>query len=129
MAGDDNKRPFKDLPKKVPLKKYSEEGKIFIEYSGVVQNGIPYIFTETGTYSQKYKLLEFSLRIFFLPMTPLSATQYNIARLRTNVYEEIIADGNDKISVSQNTQEIRKSLFAERIEKKTITILSSPEKW
>ena len=60
LVGDDGKRPFKDFPKRVPLKGYSEEGKIFIEYGGTVQNGIPYIYTEGGAYPQKYKLLEFS---------------------------------------------------------------------
>ena len=54
LVGDDNKRPFKDFPKRVPLKGYSEEGKIFIEYGGTVQDGIPYI------YPDKYKLLEFT---------------------------------------------------------------------
>jgi type IV secretory pathway TraG/TraD family ATPase VirD4 len=34
-----------------------------------------------------------------------------------SIYEEIIADGKDRVSVAQNTQEICKSLFAERIEK------------
>jgi len=58
--GDDSKRPFKDIPKGVPLKGYSEEGKIFIEYSGSAQNGIPYIYTEAGDYPQNYRLLEFT---------------------------------------------------------------------
>ena len=60
LVVDDNKRPFKDFPKRVPLKGYSEEGKIFIDYGGTVQNGIPYYFTETGTYPNKTKLLKFS---------------------------------------------------------------------
>jgi len=60
LVGDDSKRPFKDFPKRVPLKGYSEEGKIFIEYGETVLGGIPYVYTELGTYSQKYKLLEFS---------------------------------------------------------------------
>jgi hypothetical protein len=60
LVGDDSRRPFKDFPKRVPLKGYSEEGKIFIEYGGTVQNGIPYIYTEVGTYLEKYRLLEFS---------------------------------------------------------------------
>ncbi|MDR2597469.1 MAG: hypothetical protein LBC76_09155 [Treponema sp.] len=60
LVGDDRKRPFKDYPKRVPLKGYSEEGKIFIEYGGTVQDGIPYTYTETGTYQNKYKLLEFN---------------------------------------------------------------------
>ena len=60
LVGDDSRRPFKDFPKRVPLKGYSEEGKIFIEYGGNVENGIPYIYTEIGNYSEKYRLLEFS---------------------------------------------------------------------
>jgi len=60
MVGDDSKRPFKDYPKRVPLKGYSEEGKIFIEYGETALDGISYVYTELGTYSQKYKLLEFT---------------------------------------------------------------------
>jgi len=60
LVGDDNRRPFKDFPKRVPLKGYSEEGKIFIEYGGTAQDGISYTYTELGTYPQKYKLLEFT---------------------------------------------------------------------
>jgi hypothetical protein len=58
LVGDDSKRPFKDFPKRVALKGYSEEGKIFIEYGGAPQ-GIPYIYTEES-YPSKYKLLEFN---------------------------------------------------------------------
>jgi hypothetical protein len=58
VVGDDIKRPFKDYPKKVPLKGYSQDGQIFIEYGGA-QDGIPYTYTETGTYPDKYKLLSF----------------------------------------------------------------------
>jgi hypothetical protein len=58
LVGDDSKLPFKDFPKRVALKGYSEEGKIFIEYGGAAQ-GIPYIYTEEGSYPSKYKLLEF----------------------------------------------------------------------
>jgi hypothetical protein len=57
--GNDNERPFKDYPKNIPLKGYSEDGKIFIEYGGA-QNGIPYTYTETGTYTNKKKLLTFN---------------------------------------------------------------------
>jgi hypothetical protein len=60
LVGDDSRRPFRDFPKRVPLKGYSENGEIFIEYGGVEQNGIPYRYTELGSYPQKYKLLEFS---------------------------------------------------------------------
>jgi len=60
LVGDDSKRPFRDFPKRVPLKGYSEEGKIFIEYGGTVKDGIPYIYSETGTYPNKYKILDFN---------------------------------------------------------------------
>jgi len=60
LLGDDSKRPFRDFPKRVPLKGYSEDSKIFIDYGNYLQDGIPYIYTEGGTYPQKYKLLEFS---------------------------------------------------------------------
>jgi len=59
LVGDDSKRPFRDFPRRLPLKGYSEEGKIFIEYGGTV-NGIPYIYSETGTYPNKYKILDFN---------------------------------------------------------------------
>jgi hypothetical protein len=55
---DDSKRPFKDFPKGVPLKGYSKDGKIFINY-GYEQNGISYTYTETDNYQKKYKLLTF----------------------------------------------------------------------
>lgn len=45
-----------------------------------------------------------------------SAT-YRKSSAKWNLYDEIISDGKDRISVAQNTQEICKSLFAERIEK------------
>ena len=60
MVGDDSKRPFKDIPKRVAITGYSEEGQIFIKYGDAALNGIPYIYTEVGTYPQRYKLLEFS---------------------------------------------------------------------
>jgi len=59
LVGDDSKRPFKDFPKRVPLKGYSEEGRIFIEYGGSAQNGISYIYTEVEDYPNLVKLLEF----------------------------------------------------------------------
>jgi hypothetical protein len=40
--GDDSKRPFKNFTKGVTLKGYSEEGKIFIEDGGLLQEGISY---------------------------------------------------------------------------------------
>jgi hypothetical protein len=58
LVGDDSKRPFRDYPKRVALKGYSEDGKLFIEYGGNTK-GITYIYTEAGDYP-KYKLLEFT---------------------------------------------------------------------
>jgi hypothetical protein len=58
VVGDDSKRPFKDFPKRVPLKGYSEDGKIFIDYGGNAQ-AIPYLYNKTDTYPTKYKILEF----------------------------------------------------------------------
>jgi len=59
MVGDDGNRPFKDIPKRVPLSGYSEEGQIFIRNGAPPLNGIPYVYTEVGSYPQRYKLLEF----------------------------------------------------------------------
>jgi len=58
LVGDDSKRPFRDFPKRVALKGYSEDDKLFIEKDSV-QNGIPYRYYETGNYSNKVKILEF----------------------------------------------------------------------
>jgi hypothetical protein len=60
LVGDDSKRPFRDFPKRVPIKGYSEEGKIFIEYGETAQDGIPYVYTEIGSYTPEYKLLGFT---------------------------------------------------------------------
>jgi hypothetical protein len=60
LNGDDSKRPFKDFPKGVSLEGYSEEGEIFICYGESAQNGIPYVYTEVGSYPQMYRLLEFT---------------------------------------------------------------------
>jgi hypothetical protein len=59
LWGDDNERPFKDYPKGVPLSGYSEGKKIFIDYGGAAQKGIPYYYFEVGSYP-KYKILEFN---------------------------------------------------------------------
>jgi len=60
IVGDDSKRPFKDIPKRKALTGYSEDGKIFIGYGETAQDGIPYIYTQGGTYPKEYKLLEFT---------------------------------------------------------------------
>ena len=46
-----------------------------------------------------------------------NSSQYRKESAKWNIYEEITADGKDEASVTQNTQEICKSLFAARIEK------------
>lgn len=46
-----------------------------------------------------------------------NSAHYRKESAKWSLYEEIITDGKDKVSVAQNTQEICKSLFAERIEK------------
>jgi hypothetical protein len=59
LVGDDSRRPFKDFPKRVPLSGYSEGGLIFIQYGDTALDGIPYVYTELGSYPHEYKLLEF----------------------------------------------------------------------
>lgn len=44
---------------------------------------------------------------------------YGKKSAKWNIFNEVIADGRNKTSVNQNTQEICKSLFAERVEKNT----------
>ena len=46
-----------------------------------------------------------------------NSVQYRKGSDKWSIYEEIVADGKDRVSVAQNTQEICKSLFAERVEK------------
>jgi hypothetical protein len=60
LVGDDSRRPFKDFPKRVPLPRYSEEGEFFITYRDTPQDGIPFTYSEVGSYPQRYKLLEFT---------------------------------------------------------------------
>ena len=49
-TGDDDTRPFRDFTKNAAFKGYSEDGKIFIEDSGLLQSGIPYIFYKSAEY-------------------------------------------------------------------------------
>jgi hypothetical protein len=58
-GGNYNERPFKGFSKGIALKGYSEEGKIFIEDSGQLQEGIPYIFQKDGNYPPK-KIISFT---------------------------------------------------------------------
>jgi type IV secretory pathway TraG/TraD family ATPase VirD4 len=46
-----------------------------------------------------------------------NSVEYRKTSDKWSIYEEIIADGKDKVSVAQNTQEICKSLFSDRVEK------------
>jgi hypothetical protein len=44
FGGSDVERPFRNFTKGVPISGYSKDGKIFIEDSGIVQEGIPYTY-------------------------------------------------------------------------------------
>lgn len=46
-----------------------------------------------------------------------NSVQYRRMSERWSIYEEVIADGKDSVSVFQNTQEICKSLFADLVER------------
>ncbi|GHU52975.1 hypothetical protein AGMMS49975_09960 [Clostridia bacterium] len=45
-----------------------------------------------------------------------NSVQYRKLSEKWSLYEEIVADGKDRISIAQNTQELCKALFAERVE-------------
>jgi hypothetical protein len=60
LVGDDSRRPFRDFPKRVPLPGYSEGEEIFITYKDTPQDGIQFVYSEVGSYPQRYKLLEFT---------------------------------------------------------------------
>ncbi|SCW45708.1 Type IV secretion-system coupling protein DNA-binding domain-containing protein [Ruminococcaceae bacterium YRB3002] len=46
-----------------------------------------------------------------------NSIQYRKSSERWSIYKEVIADGKDPVSVTQNTQEICKSLFADLVER------------
>ena len=46
-----------------------------------------------------------------------NSTTYRKKSAKWSLYNEVVADGKDKVSVAQNTQEICKSLFAEHVDK------------
>ena len=56
---DDSKRPFRAFTKGVPLPGYSEEGRIFIFDRGVWQQGIPFVYWYTETFSPAFRRIEF----------------------------------------------------------------------
>jgi hypothetical protein len=59
ILGDDSKRPFVGFPRRAALKGYSQEGKIFIINYANGQNGIPYKYSEEGSYPDRKKFLSF----------------------------------------------------------------------
>jgi hypothetical protein len=62
FLGNDNNLPFKGFTKKYSLKGYSEEGKIYIEDKGRLQEGIPYFYwyIEPPPDYKKVKFLRFT---------------------------------------------------------------------
>lgn len=77
--------------------------------SKMTQDDVMLIFDSKGDFHKKF----FSDRDVLIG----NSAQYRKQSEKWNLYEEIIADGKSYVSVSQNTQEICKSLFAKLIEK------------
>jgi hypothetical protein len=44
ISGNDTQRPFRNFTRGIALPGYSEEGHIFIEDAGILQEGIPYTY-------------------------------------------------------------------------------------
>lgn len=63
LGGNDAERPFRNFIKDTALLGYSEEGKIFIQDAGIVQEGIPYTYWYDNP-PPDYKRIEF-LRFYF----------------------------------------------------------------
>ena len=61
--GNDARRPFRGFTKGTALKGYSEEGEIFIQDGGMLQEGIPYIYWDDSP-PPDYKKVKF-LRFTF----------------------------------------------------------------
>jgi len=75
----------------------------------LTKDDVMLIFDSKGDFHKK----------FFLPGDIVigNSVQYRKNSDKWSIYNEIIADGKDKVSVVQNSQEICKSLFAKCIEK------------
>lgn len=75
----------------------------------MTSNDVMLIFDSKGDFFSK----------FFSPTDVVigNSQKYRKQSAKWSIYNEIIADGLDRISVAQNTQEICKSLFAEKTEK------------
>lgn len=58
-------------------------------------------------------------KMFFEPQDIVigNSASYRKSSAKWSLYDEIVADGRSRVSVAQNTQEICKSLFSERVEK------------
>jgi len=56
--GNDNNRPFKGFTKGIALRAYSEEGRIYIEDGGLLQEGIPYTYWDDYP-APDYKRVQF----------------------------------------------------------------------
>lgn len=76
---------------------------------GLGKDDVMLIFDSKGDFHKK----------FFVPGDIVigNSSQYRKDSAKWSIYEEVHSDGKDRISIGQNTQEICKSLFAERIEK------------
>jgi len=62
---NDSKRPLNNFTKNIPLKGYSEDGKLFIQDSGAFQEGIPYTYWEESPppVYNKIKFLKFTFGV------------------------------------------------------------------
>lgn len=74
------------------------------------------IFKSNGKYSNNGKGDFYSKFYSKEDVVIGNSKQYRNISERWNIYEEIISDGKDYISVFQNTQEICKSLFADLVD-------------
>lgn len=76
---------------------------------GLSKDDVMLIFDSKGDFHKK----------FYRPGDAVigNFAMYRKSSVKWNLYSEIVADGKDRVSVAQNTQEICKSLFAERLEK------------
>ena len=60
--GDDTRRPFRNITKGIPLSGYSEEGKIYINDAGQIQQGIPYTWWDVDYGRVKFIRINFGDR-------------------------------------------------------------------
>jgi hypothetical protein len=53
---NDNRRPFREFIREIPLKGYSRNGKIYIEDAGEIQDGIPYTYWDDNPPPENVKI-------------------------------------------------------------------------